>query len=397
MIKTEAWILKKGAASKPTKPGSLELDIFIFPEISEEEVLVEPIFGCWEGNMSHAVNRDPIDVCLARNEEAIVLGNAGVVRVLQVGKRVQGLAENDLALVFCNGIADRFGYPEKIYAYDAPNTVGLLAKKTKIHYLSLIKIPENTKYSLEQWAAFSLRYITAWANWKIAFGCWRIQMPEAAYPKVWGWGGGVTYAELTLAQLFGCEATMIGSSKKRLEMIEQAGMSSLDRKIFPELEFDEDRYENDSNYRKTYLKSEALFLEEVKRRTAGFGVDIFVDFVGAPVLRVTLKALARQGVITTAGWKEGMEINSFRAIECIQRHLHINTHYARRSEAIEAIQFAETNGWMPNLDAQTFAWTALPELARQYDSGSMESYFPIFSVNPASSNKNVLDGSKKAA
>ena len=126
MIKTEAWVLHKGDGKLPAKNATLVLEEFSFSDISDEELLVEPIFGCWEGNMSHALDRDPIDICIARKEDKIVLGNAGVVRIIQAGKNVKGLKVGDVALVFCNGVPDKYGYPEKIYGYDAPNTIGVL-------------------------------------------------------------------------------------------------------------------------------------------------------------------------------------------------------------------------------------------------------------------------------
>jgi len=126
---------------------------------------------------------------------------------------------------------------------------------------------------------------------------------------------------------------------------------------------------------------------------AGFGgtrrfcesgsVSIFLDFVGSPVIRATLKALSRQGVIATAGWKEGMKIESVRAIECIQRHTHVNTHYARYAQGRAAVQFAENTGWMPEDTPKydIYSYDRIPELQREYDAGSHHTYFPIYQVN----------------
>ena len=59
-----------------------ERETIELPVLGPEDLIVEPLHGCWEGNMTHAVARDPIDVCAARAEDAIVLGNAGAVRVV---------------------------------------------------------------------------------------------------------------------------------------------------------------------------------------------------------------------------------------------------------------------------------------------------------------------------
>jgi len=216
MISTEAWVLYEkrngsdgnGASSHNNDISNIGVDLrleeFSFPDLLDKEVLVEPIVGCWEGNMSHAVCHSPVDICKLRKEERVVIGNAGVVRVLRPGAEVASLNEGDLCLVFCNGTWDQMGYPQRIYGYDAARTVGILAKRTKLHVQQLIKIPQPTKHSLEQWAAFSLRYITAWANWKVAYGVWKLQAGDASYtPSIWGWGGGVTLAELALARISG--------------------------------------------------------------------------------------------------------------------------------------------------------------------------------------------------
>ncbi len=384
-ITTEAWVLHAGQKSsgKNAEPAELSLEKFSFPNITEQEVLCEPIYGCWEGNMTHALQRRPVDICLQRGEPSTVIGNAGVVRIIKTGSAVTSVEVGDYALVFCNGVWDKFGYPEKILAYDAPNTMGVLAKQMKLHERQVILVPEDTQYSLPQWSAFSLRYITAWANWKLAYGCWRLQMTEEDCPApfVWGWGGGVSMAELQLAKFAGCRVAMISSDDKRLSLIKEMGIKPIDRRLFPNLDFDENKYATDPVYKKSYQTCEDVFLQTVKDQTMGLGVSIFIDYVGSPVIRATLKALARQAVVTTAGWKEGMKISSTRAIECIQRHIHVHTHYARYPQGRAAVRFAEDTGWIPQVDSKIYAWDDIPELAHDYANGKISAYFPTFQVN----------------
>lgn len=382
-ISTEAWVLEMGTDPRKRERAELKRERFTFPDITDHEVLAEPIYGCWEGNMGHALERKPVDICRQRSEPKVVLGNAGVVRVLRVGPAVTLVKPGDLGILFCNGIWDKFGYPEKILAYDAPGTMGVLAKQMKLHERQLILVPDNTQHSLMQWAAFSLRYITAWANWKLAYGAWRLQMTEedCPAPHVWGWGGGVSMAELELAKYSGCRVAMLSSDERRLKHIEERGIKPIDRRQFPSLDFDEDRYQSDSAYKQAYQASEDAFLAAVQKNTEGLGVSIFIDYVGSPVIRATLRALARQGVVTTAGWKEGMKIQTVRAIECIQRHIHVNTHYARYPQGRAAVRFAESTGWVPDIDSPIYAWDDIPKLASDYGDGKIAAYFPIFQVN----------------
>jgi hypothetical protein len=60
-ITAEAWVLYQGENSVP-EPAKLKKELFTFSNITAEEVLVEPIYGCWEGNMTHALQRQPIDL-----------------------------------------------------------------------------------------------------------------------------------------------------------------------------------------------------------------------------------------------------------------------------------------------------------------------------------------------
>ncbi|MEM7050094.1 MAG: zinc-binding alcohol dehydrogenase family protein [Acidobacteriota bacterium] len=381
-IETDAWVLYP--ANQNGHHG-LVRERFEFSNITEDEVLVEPLFGCWEGNMSHALDRRPVDICRQRDEPRVVIGNAGVVRVLRPGSAIDDLAEGDICLVFCNGIWDERGFPKKIYAYDAPGSIGLLARRTKLHRQQLIRLPDDTRFTYPQWAAFSLRYITAWANWRAAYGCWRLHLTadeQDLRPIVWGWGGGVTYAELTLAALQGADTAMMSSDDQRLELIRESGIEPIDRRQFPNLAYDPKRYRSDEAYRAAYIDSENAFLELVARKTGGRGVSILVDFIGLPVFRATLKSLGRSGVVTTAGWKEGMNLSTVRALECMSWHTHVHTHYARYPEALEAVDYAERAGWMAPVNGHATDWDELPSLAEDHAAGRLTSYFPIFRVNP---------------
>ena len=383
MLETEAWVLYAGEKSKKKSPANLRLETFSFPNIKENEVLVEPLIGCWEGNMSHALERQPIDICHQRAEAKVVIGNAGVVRVLRSGSAVENLSEGDLCLVFCNGIADSQGFAHRIWAYDAPGTIGLLARRTKMTAAQLIKIPANSKYSLGQWAAFSLRYITAWANWEAAYACWRAVSRATAETHAWvfGWGGGATLAELTLAQHYNCSAIMSAAGQERCDLIESLGMTALDRNKFDGLSFDADRYLDDAEYRRSYRNAEETFLESIKAMTGGEYISILVDYIGLPVYRASLKALKRPGVLTSAGWKEGMSLSTLRSLECMNWHVHVHTHYARYPDGLAAVSFGEKTGWMPPENDDIFSWEAIPQLAQQYVEGKLNSYFPLFRIN----------------
>ena len=198
---------------------------------------------------------------------------------------------------------------------------------------------------------------------------------------VWGWGGGVVLAELALAQLKGCQTFMISSQEERLQLMQKMGITPVDRRLFSALDFDEEKYRSDSAYKRRYQEAEKVFLSLVQGHTNRQGASIFIENIGIPVFRATVKALGRQGVLTTSGWKRGMNLQFIRAIECINRHVHVNTHYSRYSESLVAIAFAEETGWIPPDTAGVYGWEDIPQLARDYSAGTVTSYFPLFQVN----------------
>jgi NADPH:quinone reductase-like Zn-dependent oxidoreductase len=317
-----------------------------------------------------------------RGEERVIPGHAGVVRVAAVGEHVSGLKPGQNAIIFPSSVVDRFGYPERMFAYDASGTMGCLATRIKMKERELVPVPKETRYSLAQWAAFSVRYITAWANWELAFGTFRLLVgaDEFPHPNVWGWGGGTTLAELELAQRQGCRTVMLSGHDPHLEQIRKAGIKAVDRRAFGQLFFEEKRYAEDSSFRRAYAQAERLFLREVADQTGGEKVQIFVDYIGSPLFRATSKALSRQGIITTAGWKEGMNITYLRSLECIERHQLIHTHYARYAQGLAAVAYGEEHGWMPEVDKCIHSFEEIPQLADSFRRGEV-GYFPIYSVN----------------
>jgi NADPH:quinone reductase-like Zn-dependent oxidoreductase len=381
-LKTDAWVLHAGEKGAPPKRTHLVRETFEFADPGPEEALVTPLFGCMEGNMGHALERRPIDICLARGEAKVVIGNAGVVRVDKVGAKVTTCKPGDTAILFCNGEPDEYGYPRRIFGYDAAGTIGMLAKQTKLHQGQIIPIPAKSKYTLEQWAAFSLRYCTAWSNWELAYGTLRLLLTKKDLPRpqVFAWGGGVSLGTLVLAKHYDCEVTQMASTDEHLETIRHQGVRAVDRRTFRDLNHDKKKFKTDEEYTNKYLASEDKFLSVVNEITGGKGVNIFVDYVGAPVLRATLKALARQGVITTAGWKEGMMIELVRATECIARHQHINTHYARYEQGVAAVKFGEEKGWLPPVDPKVYAYDEVPQMFEDYHHNKL-GWFPVFRVN----------------
>lgn len=381
MITTEAWVIHEGPGTDDAGPAELTLEHVEFPDPADDEVLIEPIFGSWEANMDHGVRRDPVDICRQRGDERVILGNAGVVRVLRPGPDVAGLREGDLCLFMPFGESDPCGYMKLVFGYDHPGSHGLLARRVPVPAELLVPLPENGAHAPLDWAASYLRYFTAWDNWQVAEACWRAQRQDDGHePLVFGWGGGVVLAELELAKAKGFRVAMASGNRKRLDDIAARGMIPIDRRLFPDLSYTSGA---DADTKARYQRSERAFLDEIDRASGGRGAAIVLDNIGGGVYRATMKSLARQGVISTVGWKAGMRLWNMRATECIQRHLHVHTHAWRLSDAVRIRDHMEDNDWLAHVDAdQIYPFDQVPALAQDYCSGALDSYFPTFAINP---------------
>lgn len=347
---------------------------------------MEPILGSWEANIDHALARSPIDVCSSRSEDTVVLGNLGVVRVLTVntGRRDVQVREGDLCLLMPFGKLDRFGYAELAYAYDAPGTIGLLAKRSKLDARLLLPVPDGTAYSLAQWATYG-RYFTAWDNWYKAYGCWRTQIADddPANHLVFGWGGGVAFAELLLARRAGFRVAMTAGSDERVAFLRDNGITAVDRRQFPDLSLPTRQERTDRDRHQRRRTSVRNLLDTIRDLSDGQGVAIFVDNIGEPLYDITLSALARQGVIATCGWKAGMRLSHLRGAECISRHFQVNTHVWRLPDSPGIRDFQEAEGWIaPKGSEVIYDFDQVPELADDYANGRIGSYFPLYQVNP---------------
>ncbi|GAA3746829.1 zinc-binding dehydrogenase [Salinactinospora qingdaonensis] len=383
MITTDAWVLHR-RPDDPAVPkrGELSRETFSFADVADHEALVEPLVGSWEANLDHALSRDPIDICRQRGESSVVLGNLAVVRVLRTGADVTSVSEGDTCLVLPFGECDRYGYVERVYAYDMPHTVGLLAKRTKLHAGILLPLPEDTPFSLAQWATYG-RYFTAWDNWNVAHACWSAQMRDEDPAKhlVFGWGGGVAMAELELARRAGFRVAMTASTDARLSFLAEHGITGVDRRLFPDLSYSAE-VADDPEALARYRASEKEFLRIIGELSDGAGAAIFLDNIGSPLYKATLKAMARQGVLATVGWKHGMTTSTLRASECIKRHLHVNTHVWRIHDSARIRDFQNATAWMPPRETvTTYAFDDVPQLAADYAAGRITTYFPTYQVN----------------
>ncbi|MBI5389440.1 zinc-binding alcohol dehydrogenase family protein [Candidatus Woesearchaeota archaeon] len=401
-FETEAWVLKPRPVDFPKgELMSLEQRVVFIPAPDHGKTVVEPLFVTWEGNMGHAVEGSPIDTAAIRLQhpeleplgDGIIIGNSGVVRGVEDGK---------LYMFFCNGRPDGFGYPETIAGYDDPGSIGLLAKMTKVKDYQLIPIPEDTTIPLEAWASFSLRGVTAFANWRVALGTYRVQVGVEQKPilNVVAWGGGVSLYEAQIAKHAGHNVIMFASGAEKVAELEALGIKGVDRTQFYHLNdvilaeakaaqkdasqaaaFEAKHSLKPGDWVAAYKTEHAAFLKVISEKTDGGMVDIFIDYIGEPVAKPTHDALAREGLITTAGWKEGMVMRRVRAIDCIDRHPLVHTHYARRSEGEGAVRLFASGAIKGQWDTPLYGFGDVNTVAANYAAGKY-TFVPVIQNNP---------------
>ena len=111
-----------------------------------------------------------------------------------------------------------------------------------------------------------------------------------------------------------------------------------------------------------------LVLEE----TGGKRFDILFDYVGAPLQQVAQDVLAPEGIISTAGWKEGMDMFFKRAVRCIGRQGEVNTHYAARWEGELALKLLEAGTVPAFWDAKTYDFNEANEMGANFVNGNFQ-------------------------
>ncbi|MEB7040089.1 zinc-binding dehydrogenase [Staphylococcus gallinarum] len=352
-MQTEAWVLQKNKNQK------LQKKRINLKSLKENEVLLSTKYLCLEGNYTHALEGKPQDLFKFRNEDEIILGNSGVVMVEKCGSQVTSVSPGDVCILFCNGVSDDLGYPKYITAYDKVNSMGTFSKKLVLNEKEVLKIPKNSKFSLKQWAAFSLKFITAWSNWQVAYKAWKIQNENSEISDnkyVFSWGGGVGLAELKLAKLYGFNACLITSSPKVSAEAEKHNIQTINR-----------------------LNGNQHIVNQINKLTNEKGANIFIDNIGVSTLKTTLKCMSREGVLTTSGWKSGGLLPISRPYACQNRHLHVYTHYATYEEGKNAMKFAIENSWMPEIH-NVLCWEELPEILLKYNSGELKDYYTVVKV-----------------
>ncbi len=293
----------------------IRLDELELREVGATDVHMRILAASAEHNVDHAALADTTNIAEARGGK-IYPGNSAVGEILAVGRDVTRFKPGDVVITPCNSGPDKYGFPTRIWAYDAEDSVGWYGEEAVVGAWQIIPAPLGCGLNLWEIATLPLRAPTAYHLWRRGLGIYRLKVPyeKRAQLNVLGFGGGVSELFLMLAKSKGHNAFFCSGSKERREFLEQLGITPIDQRAF-------NRFADRNDIK--------AFIGETRNRTRGEGMHIICDMLRGPVFSAGFGAAAREGVIVSAGWQleRFVEYNSASASikEITLDHTHLET------------------------------------------------------------------------
>jgi crotonyl-CoA carboxylase/reductase len=342
----------------------LALDTLELRPVGPNDVHVRVLAVSAEHNIDHASTADTINIAEARGGK-IYPGNSMTGEVLAVGANVKKFAPGDVVITHCNGGPDEYGFPTRIWAYDAENSVGWYAKEAVVGEWQLIRAPLACGLLLWEIAALPLRAPTAYHLWRRALGIYRLKVPyeRRALVNVLGFGGGVSELFLQLARSEGHNAFFCSGSPERRAALEKLGIVGIDQKQF-------DRFKSKEGVK--------AFTAECRRLTNGEQMQIVCDMLRGPGFAAGLAVAARQGVNVSAGWQLSQVVDYNSTLMSVKQVTIDHTHY----ETVEGCTAATAlygRVFKPTVHKEIYAWRDLPR-AHQEMHENTQTGIPIVRV-----------------
>jgi crotonyl-CoA carboxylase/reductase len=323
----------------------LRLDELELRPLGPSDVHMRILAVSCEHNIDHAATADTVNIAETRGGK-IYPGNSAVGEVLAVGDRVQRFQPGDVVLTHCNGEPDAYGFPQRIWAYDMPDSTGWYAKEAVVGEWQLIYAPLDCGLDLWEIAALPLRAPTAYHLWRRALGIYRIKVPRErrAVLNVLGFGGGVSELFLMLARAEGHRSFFCSGSPARRAALERLGIEGIDQAAYHRFASRED------------VKA---FSAEVKRRTDGEGMHLVCDMLRGPVFAAGFAAAAREGVNVSAGWQLSQKIDYNSTLASVKQVTLDHTHYETPPGCAAATELYGSV-FKPTIHEEVYGWADLP-------------------------------------
>ncbi len=323
----------------------LALDSLELRPLGAKDVHLRILAVSAEHNIDHAATADTGNIADRRGGK-IYPGNSATGEVLAVGALVTKFKPGDVVITHCNGGPDDYGFPTRIWAYDADDSIGWYAKEAVVGDWQIIPAPLDCGLNLWEIAAMPLRAPTAYHLWRRALGIFRLKVPyeRRAHLNVLGFGGGVSELFLQLAKSEGHEVFFCAGSSDRRAALERLGIVGIDQKQF-------DRFKSRDGVR--------AFTEHCRKLTRGEQMHLVCDMLRGPIFAAGLAVAAREGVNVSAGWQLSQAVEYNSTLMSVKQVTIDHTHY----ETVEGCAAATAlygRVFKPTVHKEIFAWDDLP-------------------------------------
>ena len=171
-------------------------------------------------------------------------------------------------------------------------TCGCYAEKAVLPAWLLLPMPEH--FSFEEGAAFPEVFITAYLALQV-FG----RVTKGENVLIHAAAGGVGTAAVQVAKAAGAQVFATASSDEKLRRVKELGADVL------------------INY------ATQDFVEEIKKKTEGRGVDLVLESVGGEVFEKSLKCLHPTGRLVVYGTSGGQEPSPIQALDLRQQSISV--------------------------------------------------------------------------
>jgi crotonyl-CoA carboxylase/reductase len=342
----------------------IRLDKLELPEVGPTDVRLRILAVSAEHNVDHAALADTVNIAQNRGGK-IFPGNSAVGEVTEVGAQVRRFRPGDVVLTHCNGAPDQYGYPERIWAYDMPDSIGWYGEEAVVGEWQLIPAPLDCGLTLWQIAALPLRAPTAYHLWRRAEGIFRLKVTRErrARLNVLGFGGGVSELLLMLAEHEGHHAWFCSGSPARREHLKDLGIEAIDQTQF-------NRFTSREDVR--------AFRKHVREITDGEDMHIVCDMLRGPVFQAGLVVLGRQGVNVSAGWQLSQQLQYNSALLSVRQITLDHVHYETIEGCAAATQLYGAV-FRPTVHHEIYAFEDLPRAMEEMHQ-NVQTGIPIIRV-----------------
>lgn len=327
-----------------------KLDELELRDVGPRDVKLKILAVSAEHNIDHAVLADTINIADARGGK-IYPGNSALGEVIGVGNEVTRFKVGDIVVTHCNGEPDKFGFPNRIWAYDQPDSIGWYSEEAVVGDWQIIQAPLNCGLNLWEMAALPLRAPTAYHLWRRALGIYRVKVTreKQAVLNVLSFGGGVGECFLMLAKAEGHNAYFCAGSPERRTALEKLGIKGIDQKAFNRFKTKDD------------VKA---FAKTCKQITNGESMHLVCDMLRGPVFEAGLSAAARCGVNVSAGWQLSQVVTYNTTIMSAKQVTIDHTHYETVDGCWAATELYG-NVFKPTVHKEIYAFEDFPRCIRE--------------------------------